>query len=376
MRPLSEMDTIQIELTSACVLRCSNCTRFCGTHKVPFFLEEAEFTAAIDSLVEFARSRNGIVGFMGGEPLLHPHFEEFCAYASARIPRSNLGLWSTFPPKFRRYRELICQTFGVVLLNDHSRDDIMHAPVLMAAEDYFRMPCPQCHGRGRRDAASFADGAVVDPPPCLTCNGSGQVVNEPELYSATERCWVQESWSACINPKGAWFCEVAGALSDLYDGPQGWAVEPGWWKHTTKDFAAQREWACRRCGAALPIRRIRNSQDATDDVSPSSLERLKAIGSRKFARGEYMVRQFDMDKSLTAHHGYPNQTYKDQIYRRGIAERYGIHLRLSSRGYWEPLLAEGAPSAAPPSPPNPFPIYDFSQPEDFGPTTPSTPVLK
>jgi hypothetical protein len=370
------MDTIQIELTSACVLRCSNCTRFCGTHKVPFFLEEAEFTAAIDSLVEFARSRNGIVGFMGGEPLLHPHFEEFCAYASARIPRSNLGLWSTFPPKFRRYRELICQTFGVVLLNDHSRDDIMHAPVLMAAEDYFRMPCPQCHGRGRRDAASFADGAVVDPPPCLTCNGSGQVVNEPELYSATERCWVQESWSACINPKGAWFCEVAGALSDLYDGPQGWAVEPGWWKHTTKDFAAQREWACRRCGAALPIRRIRNSQDATDDVSPSSLERLKAIGSRKFARGEYMVRQFDMDKSLTAHHGYPNQTYKDQIYRRGIAERYGIHLRLSSRGYWEPLLAEGAPSAAPPSPPNPFPIYDFSQPEDFGPTTPSTPVLK
>ena len=40
MRSPARMETIQIELTSACVLKCSNCTRFCGTHKVPFFLDE------------------------------------------------------------------------------------------------------------------------------------------------------------------------------------------------------------------------------------------------------------------------------------------------------------------------------------------------
>jgi MoaA/NifB/PqqE/SkfB family radical SAM enzyme len=211
------MDTIQVELTSACVLRCSNCTRFCGTHKVPFFLEEADFEAAIDSLAEFALRKNGILGFMGGEPLLHPLFENFCAYALARVPRSNLGLWSTFPPKFRKYREVICKTFGVVLLNDHSRDDIVHAPVLMAAEDYFRTQCPQCQGSGRQGGGNTLEGAdPADAPACSACQGSGQVVNEPDLYSATEHCWVQESWSACINPKGAWFCEVAGALSDLY----------------------------------------------------------------------------------------------------------------------------------------------------------------
>ena len=66
MRPLAEMQTIQIELTSACVLRCSNCTRMCGTHKVPFFMEEEDFKRAIDSLVEYAQQPHAIVGFMGG----------------------------------------------------------------------------------------------------------------------------------------------------------------------------------------------------------------------------------------------------------------------------------------------------------------------
>ena len=112
MRPIFEMNTVQIELTSACVLKCSNCTRFCGTHQVPFFIETDQFHAAIDSLVGFAEGTRGIVGFMGGEPLLHPQFAEFCEYALARIPRHKLGLWTTFPKgaKFLAYRELIVKT--------------------------------------------------------------------------------------------------------------------------------------------------------------------------------------------------------------------------------------------------------------------------
>src|SRR4051812_36536454 len=97
MRPIAEMSTVQIEITSACVLRCSNCTRFCGTHKVPFFIEEDQFRAAIDSLVGYAQQPHAVVGFMGGEPLLHSKFAEFCDYALSKIPREHLGLWSTFP---------------------------------------------------------------------------------------------------------------------------------------------------------------------------------------------------------------------------------------------------------------------------------------
>lgn len=364
MRPLAEMATIQIEWTSACVLKCSNCTRFCGTHKVPFFLEEDKFRAAIDSLVEYAKQPHAIVGAMGGEPMLHPQFAEFCEYALSKIPRAHLGLWSTFPdsPNYRKQREVICKTFGVILLNDHSRNDILHAPVLMAAEDHFRKPCPdQCSSgkvySGFEDLQPGESGVRMQTIlMCQTCKGKGHVADEEMIALATERCWIQESWSAAVNPKGAWFCEVAAALSDLFDGPEGWNVEPGWWKRTTKDFTAQREWACRRCGAALPLTRIRNSQDERDDVSVSSLERLKAVKSRKVAKGDFELREkFEFDPRLV-NNTYPNQTYQDAEYRRGIAARYGIVLVPGPLGYWEPRLQEDMPGFNPNPPESLFKI--------------------
>ena len=370
MKSPAEHATIQIELTSACVLRCSNCTRFCGTHNVPFFLEENEFKAAIDSVVEYAKQPHALVGFMGGEPLLHPQFRQFCEYAITKIPREKLGLWSTFPAggKYPEYREIICKTFGNVLLNDHSRDDILHAPVLMASEEYFRKPCAKCDGKGKTypagpiwrlgetiteesetEAAKIRD---VLAEPCDVCHGTGQVTDEQNLFLATEHCWIQEQWSSAINPKGAWFCEVAAALSDLFDGPYGWKVEPGWWKRTPMEFAEQRKWACTKCGAALPLERVRNSQDNRDDVSPGNLERLKAIKSRKVAKGEYAVREeFVFDRELVKKGTYPHQSYKDELYRKGIAARYGIYLVLNERGYWEPTLTPPATmpvQAAPP----------------------------
>jgi organic radical activating enzyme len=353
------MQTIQIEITSACVLKCSNCTRFSGSHAKPFFISEEAFRKAIDSLVEYSKLPHAVVGFMGGEPLLHSKFSEFCEYALSKIPREKLGLWSTFPdsPNYRKYREVIARTFGNILLNDHSRDDIKHAPVLMAAEEYFKMQCLDCEGDGKQRE----DGEVVEVhqhrhgrigcAPCARCNGTGSVTNDLELFQAVEHCWVQESWSASINSKGAWFCEVAAALSDLFDGPEGWKVEPGWWKRVPKDFAAQMDWACRKCGAALPIKRVRNSQDVRDDVSPGNLERLKAVKSKKLTRGEVAVREnFEFDRGLLENHGYPDQRYKDEIYRKGIAARYGIVLTLNQRGYWEPHLSEDMPAPPPPKP--------------------------
>lgn len=347
MRPLAEMSTIQIDITSACVLRCSNCTRFCGTHKVPFFINPEKFFAAIDSLVGFAESTNGIVGFMGGEPMLHPQFAEFCDYAVSKIPRTKLGLWSTFPggAKYKGYREVITRTFGNILLNDHSRDDILHAPVLTAAEDVFRVKCAACDGKGSVDRPGL--GLV----PCQFCAGDGSVTDEDAIYSATERCWIQESWSASVNPRGAWFCEVAGALADLFDAPPelGWKVEPGWWKKTSKDFAAQREWACRKCGAALPLQRQRNSQDERDDVSSSNLERLKAVKSRKVAKGDYVEhKEFVFDQALISGGTYPRQTYKDAQYRQGIAARYDMYLTINAMGFWEPHLKEDGGYVPPP----------------------------
>ena len=38
-------------------------------------------------------------------------------------------------------------------------------------------------------------------------------------------CWVQEQWSASITPKGGFFCEVAGSLDHLMNGPGGVKIE-------------------------------------------------------------------------------------------------------------------------------------------------------
>jgi len=306
MKQIAECDTIQIEITSACVLKCSNCTRFCGHHVHPNFIKTHEFTKAIDSLQGFVQETNGIIGFMGGEPLLHPKFEEFCDYALTKIPRSNLGLWSTFPAKFAHLAPVVGRTFGNLLLNDHSRGDIFHAPLLQASEDYYPDPA--------------------------------------DLFRATEHCWVQETWSASVNSKGAWFCEVAGALSELFDGPEGWDVAPAWWKRTTKDFQTQREWACKLCGGALPFVR-RKSVDGRDDVSEGNLERLKAIKSRKLA--QVVVHPKATFDPALFQSTYPNQTYKDETYRKGIATRYGLGLKLNSRGYWEPFSLGSIPSPQP-----------------------------
>lgn len=299
-----------------------------------------DFKKAIDSLVEYSKLPHAVVGAMGGEPLLHPQFTEFCEYASSKIERSRLGLWSTFPnaPKYKAYAPLIVKTFGVILLNDHTRDDIKHAPVLVASEEVFRKPCPTCEGKALNKGTDLAaDGLSGD---CITCHGKGTITDDTTLFAAVEHCWVQESWSASINNKGAFFCEVAAALDDLFGGPGGWPVEPGWWKRTPMAFREQMDWACRKCGAALPLTRIRNSQDPKDDVSPGNLERLKEIKSKKVARGEYAVRDtFEMDPELMRKGTYPNQTYKEEYFRQTIAARYGIRLVLDQRGYWEPTMA-------------------------------------
>ncbi len=214
------------------------------------------FAKAVDSLKGFG----GMIGVMGGEPTLHPKFgeivdilaakvgegelprdrterhDDFSAYRNAQLAKlsAKRGLWTSLGSGYYRHFEKIQDTFGYQCINDH-RHNGEHMALLMPYNEL---------GFSREEFVKLRDD-----------------------------CWLQREWSACITPKGAFFCEVAGALDMLFGGAGGWPVEPGWWKREPKDFGDQLRW-CDMCGACLPVPK-RRANEGVDDVTPGMAKLLK-----------------------------------------------------------------------------------------------------
>jgi hypothetical protein len=81
------------------------------------------------------------------------------------------------------------------------------------------------------------------------------VPDEQLQWELIGNCPFQRRWCPTINHKGAFFCEVAGALDVLLDGPGGWKVEPGWWRRSPAEYVYQQERLCRWCGMCVPMER-------------------------------------------------------------------------------------------------------------------------
>lgn len=270
MRSPADMEIIQIDITNACTRHCSNCTRFCGLHTQPFFMDLETFKRAVNSLQGY----DGVIGLMGGEPTLHPQFGEILKYYCDHVPEyrppaivksvtssfrqtverviyqrgHHRGIWSSLGAGYYRYFEEIQDRFPYQVLNDHNHDD-QHKSILIP----------------RRELG----------------------ISDEEWIPLRDRCWVQNLWSASITPKGAFFCEIAASLDILFDGPGGWPVEPGWWKRKPEDFADQLHW-CEMCSLALQVPAI--SADAeTELMSPGIYEKLKDRDCWKIRTGHYQV---------------------------------------------------------------------------------------
>lgn len=282
MRPLYAMEIIQIDVTNACINKCSNCTRLIGHHREPFFMNFETFRRAVDSLVDFP----GVVGMIGGEPLLHPSFPRMAEYFAERLPdKKRRGLWSTIP-RGCQHGPLIKEVFGTLYLNDHSINTILHQPILVAAEEV--------------------------------------VSDEDEMWRLIDNCWVQNYWSASITPKGAYFCEVSAAFDMLFDGPGGWPVEPGWWKREPCEFSEQKERWCRRCGCALPLTR-RPSVESRDDVSSGNLVRLRAINSPGVRMGRTVLYEGGLANNWKpGYNWYMSEVRREKEYRERIASRLDV----------------------------------------------------
>jgi len=280
MIALAEQQIIQIDITNVCGHGCSNCTRFCAHKQNQYFMDMDTFRKAVDSLTAF----HGMVGIMGGEPTLHPQFREMMEYyrehihqdlapGHARRPgeailhfggyRSRFfgalydrragsrysvrrGLWTSLGKRFYDNYETIRDTFNYLCVNDHGNTG-RHKPLL----------------------ASYKDLGMSDE----------------QFAVYRDDCWVQRLWSSVITPKGAFFCEVAGALDMLFNGPGGWPVEPGWWLRCPEHFKDQLHW-CDMCGACLPLP-DRKAVEGVDDISESILRKLEETDSPRIRKKKY-----------------------------------------------------------------------------------------
>lgn len=258
MKPIADNRVIQIEITNGCHLSCANCTRHVGHHRKPFMMSPEFFEKACISLEGFP----GRIGVMGGDPTLHPKFPEILSIYREHVDMDQREFW-TAGWKWVEYHNLLMETFHPHLIhyNDHTQSTGMHQPLLVAIEE------------------------VIDDP-----------VLREELI---DDCWVQRQWSASITPKGAFFCEVAASLHHLFDGPDGWPVEKGWWRRIPADYGEQRAFACNKCSAAIPMEThsdARGGRDISIDVvSVGNLQRLESLGSPKISRGHYRV----LERKLT-----------------------------------------------------------------------------
>lgn len=196
---------------------------------------------AINSLEGFP----GGIGVMGGEPLLHPRFFEICKLFQRKVPKERRHLW-TSGYKWKEYRGIVRKTFGAnVCYNDHKGTTQKHQPVLMAIED---------------------------------------MVEDRELIKELiDKCWIQDRWSASINPKGGFFCEVAAAMDLLFEGPGGYPLEKGWWNKTPEQFQDQVSRYCYKCGITLPMPPCFN-KEGKDYVTISNYKRLEELGSPRFLK--------------------------------------------------------------------------------------------
>lgn len=181
----------------------------------------------------------GVVGCMGGEPTIHPDFEEICRLYQRYFPRDKCGLWTSGGPAFEKHRDLIARTFRVLLYNDHSEVG-KHQPWMIAIDE------------------------VID-----------DMVLKEKLI---DECWIQKLWSPAINPNGAFFCEIAAVFDLLFGLGGGYQIERGWWRRDVQDFMDQRSLYCGLCSMAIPYGDIPNDSHL-ECVSSGNAQWLRQINS-------------------------------------------------------------------------------------------------
>ena len=296
-----------VDVTNACHLHCSNCTRVLDHARKRYFMTVGQVEEAISALSTFPtesepaqEGRRNMLGMIGGEPLLHPEFPKLVDVFVKHVPEVRFrGLWTGLDwatythPKYGAARSHVVRLVG------------NHGELLGEAGDP-----PQ--KRGWLNWNMHLKVMQVEHAPILVA--SKDAVPDPwTRWKLIENCWLQQKWSSTVTPRGFFFCEVAGHLDMIFNGQgstqlpklQGLPVEDAVWKgdlffeddvtgvrQPRGKFAEQVLGACENCGVCVPLQGRLDSEEI-DDVSLSNLALLRNVASPRVRKGRYAVRTFD-----------------------------------------------------------------------------------
>lgn len=228
---------LQIWITRSCDKACFGCTQGSNLRGTPGRISLEQFEEACISLADYF----GVVGIFGGNPAVHPQFEEICRILAKHIPFHRRGLWCNNP---MGKGKIMAETFNPAVSN-------LNVHLDQKAYDEFKRDWPQCNPFGLLQDSRHSPVYVAM---------KDVIPNEEERWDLIANCDINQHWSAMIGVfRGelrGYFCEIAGAMSMLHQHNSEWPdigvkIEQGWWKKTMTDFASQVRQCCHNCGVPL-----------------------------------------------------------------------------------------------------------------------------
>lgn len=255
---------LQVLITRACDLACTNCTQASHIGGRPMMMTAEQAEVAFESV----KDAPWVIGLFGGSPSLNTHFDKICEHMRRIIPEEQRGIWSNHP---HGKGSVMRQTFNPYVSN-------LNVHLSQEAYDEFCRDWPES-----KPVLKGLDQDSRHGPPWVAMKDldvlPGNIENtEENRWDLIASCDINRLWSSLIGVwRGelrAWFCEIAGAQAMLHENDPdypdtGVPVVPGWWKQGMDAFAHQARKHCHECG--IPLRGFGDLAmgGTNEQVSPS-----------------------------------------------------------------------------------------------------------